>query len=363
MVQQLALLAFSWYQPCYHLIRREFATYAVISIQSWGFVPVSSLDPLTAERDGLVPISPGSLFVWGNSASMQALRRVVADTASTDIPVLLIGESGTGKEVLALHIHQLSGRRDEPFIKTRCRSLMPGRLPAQLQNLANGDVSGGLFSGTVFLDDISELEPAGQQQLLDLLSGGDSPVAKSSLTARMISTSRRGLEEDLRAGKFAEELYFRLNGVCLRIPPLRERNGDLLELVDYFSSKYSNLFERPRPIMNAEVLDRLSGYSWPGNIRQLENTIKKIVATSDCDVALADLVDISPGVSRSILSPASSLKAAARAASRQAERELISRALNRTHWNRKRAAQELQISYKALLYKLKQLGLEDTEVS
>jgi two-component system response regulator AtoC len=179
----------------------------------------------------------------------------------------------------------------------------------------------------------------------------------------MISTSRRGLEEDLRAGKFAEELYFRLNGVCLRIPPLRERNGDLLELVDYFSSKYSNLFERPRPIMNAEVLDRLSGYSWPGNIRQLENTIKKIVATSDCDVALADLVDISPGVNRSILSPASSLKAAARAASRQAERELISRALNRTHWNRKRAAQELQISYKALLYKLKQLGLEDTEVS
>jgi two-component system response regulator AtoC len=326
-------------------------------------MPVSSLDPLTAERDGRFPLPQNGLFVWGSSASMLALRRVVADTASTDIPVLLIGESGTGKEVLALHIHQLSGRREEPFIKTRCRSLMPGRLPAQLQNLANGDVSGGLFRGTVFLDDICELEPAGQQQLLDLLSGGDSLSVKSSLSGRMISTSRRGLEEDLRAGKFAEELYFRLNGVCLRIPPLRERNGDLLELVDYFSSKYSNLFERPRPIMSTEVLDRLAEYAWPGNVRQLENTIKKIVATGDCDVALADLVDISPGVSRTILSPASSLKAAARAASRQAERELISRALNRTHWNRKKAAQELQISYKALLYKLKQLGLEDTEIS
>ena len=145
MFSPLAHFAFSWYQPCYSLRGRELATYAVISIQSRGFMQLSSLDPLTAERDGQVPITPGSLFVWGNSTSMQALRRVVSDTASTDIPVLLIGESGTGKEVLALHIHQLSGRRDEPFIKTRCRSLMPGRLPAQLQSLANGDISGGLI--------------------------------------------------------------------------------------------------------------------------------------------------------------------------------------------------------------------------
>ncbi len=322
---------------------------------------VSSVDPLTSMGDGQVVLPQSSLFIWGSSPMMQSLRRVVVDTASTDIPVLLIGESGTGKEVLALHIHQLSGRRDEPFIKTRCRSLVPGRLPTQLQNLANGDVSGGLFRGTVFLDDICELEPAGQQQLLDLLSGGDSLAVKSSLTGRMISTSRRSLDEDLRAGKFAEELYFRLNGVCLRIPPLRERNGDLLELVDFFSAKYSSLFERPRPSLSADVLTRLAGYPWPGNIRQLENTVKKIVATGDSEVALADLVDISPSVSKVVMSPASSLKAAARAASRQAERELISRALNRTHWNRKKAAQELQISYKALLYKLKQLGLEDTE--
>lgn len=324
---------------------------------------MNSLNPLTAEGDGrgLAPMS--NLFIWGSSPAMQALRKVVMDTAATDIPVLLIGESGTGKEVLALHIHQLSGRREEPFIKTRCRSLVPGRLPVQLQSLANGDVSGGLFRGTVFLDDICELEPAGQQLLLDLLSGGDSLSVRSSLNARMISTSRRSLEEDLRAGKFAEELYFRLNGVCLRIPSLRERNGDLLELVDFFSSKYASLFERPRPTMGSEVLDRLATYSWPGNIRQLENTVKKIVATGDSEVALVDLVDMTPAVAKTVLSPASSLKAAARAASRQAERELISRALNRTHWNRKRAAQELQISYKALLYKLKQLGLEDTEVS
>lgn len=306
-----------------------------------------------------VPVN--QFFVWGSSPAMRAVRRVATDTAGTDIPVLLIGESGTGKEVLALQIHRLSNRRDEPFIKTRCRSVAPGRLPMQLQSLVNMSVSPGQFRGTVFLDEICELEAAGQRQLLDLLSEGDSLPGEYSPGGRVISTSRRGLEEDLRSGKFAEELYFRLNGVCLRLPPLRERKEDVMELVDFFLTKYTSLFERSRPVLSHEVLARLAAYSWPGNVRQLENTMKKMVATGDFDVALSDLVDFSPDVSR-VAPGGSSLKAAARAASRQAERELISRALTRTHWNRKKAAQELQISYKALLYKLKQLGLEDSEV-
>jgi two-component system response regulator AtoC len=328
-----------------------------------GFMRLSTPDSLAADLTVAAPTRPNQFLVWGRSPAMQAIRRVVTDTAATDIPILIVGESGTGKEILALQIHRLSERRDDPFVKTRCRSVAPGRMPVQLQNLANGNVSGGAFRGTVFLDDICDLEPAGQRQILDLLSDGDSLPGECPSGGRIISTSRRGLEDDLRAGKFAEELYFRLNGVCLRLPLLRERQEDLTELVDFFLTKYASLFERSRPVLNEDVHARLAAYSWPGNVRQLENTIKKIVATGDAEVALADLIDISSDVSRSNLRSSSSLKAAARAASRQAERELISRALTRTHWNRKKAAQDLQISYKALLYKLKQLGLEDSEVS
>jgi len=324
---------------------------------------VSPIAPQTAENEAGVLARLNHFYVWGVSPAMQALRRTIADTAATDIPVLILGESGTGKEVLALQIHRLSNRRDEPFIKTRCRAFAPGRLPTQLQSLANGTAIPGSFRGTVFLDDLCELEPAGQQQLLDLLAEGDALPGEYSLSARVISTTRRGLEDDLRSGKFEEELYFRLNGICLRVPPLRERREDLPELSDFFLTKYASLFERSRPVLSAEILARLAAYSWPGNIRQMENTMKKIVATGDSETALAELVDISPAALKTGASSGPSLKAAARAASRQAERELISRALTRTHWNRKKAAGELQISYKALLYKLKQLGLEGADAS
>jgi two-component system, NtrC family, response regulator AtoC len=324
---------------------------------------VSPIDPQTAESDGGALVRLNHFYVWGISPAMQALRRTVADTAATDIPVLVLGEGGAGKEVLALQIHRLSDRRDEPFIKTRSRAFAPGRLPVQLQTLANGTAAPGSFRGTVFLDDLHELEPAGQRQLLDLLAEGDGLPGEYSLSARVISSARRGLEDGLRSGKFEEELYFRLNGICLRIPPLRERREDLPELADFFLTKYASLFERSRPVLSPELLERLGAYSWPGNVRQLENTMKKIVATSDCESAFAELLDISPETLKPVPSSGSSLKAAARAASRHAERELISRALTRTHWNRKKAAGELQISYKALLYKLKQLGLEGADVS
>ena len=144
---------------------------------------------------------------------------------------------------------------------------------------------------------------------------------------------------------------------------MRERKEDIPALSDFFLTKYSGLFERPRPAMTAELIARLASYSWPGNVRQLENAMKRIVATGDVELALADLVEISTEKHRAEGAPKPSLKATSRAASRQAERELILRALARTHWNRKKAAEELQISYKALLYKLKQLELENSERS
>jgi two-component system, NtrC family, response regulator AtoC len=324
---------------------------------------VSAHETIAADLNLAADSRPNQFIVWGSSPAMQAIRKIVGDTAATDIPVLIVGESGTGKEILSLQIHRMSDRRDEPFVKTRCRSVTTGRLPGQLQNQNGSEAGGGIFRGTIFLDDICDLEPAGQRQILDLMSDGDTLPGEAQTGGRFISSSRRSLEDDLRAGKFTEELYFRLNGVCLRIPALRDRREDIPELVDFFLTKYANLFERTRPKLDEDLNARLAAYPWPGNVRQLENTVKKIVATGDAEVALEDLVDIASDAPRALPRPSSSLKVAARAASRQAERELISRALTRTHWNRKRAAQDLQISYKALLYKLKQLGLEDSEGS
>jgi two-component system response regulator AtoC len=324
---------------------------------------VSPYDSSVIEPGATVAAPPNPIFVWGVSPAMQKLRRVITDTARTDIPILLTGESGTGKEVLALQIHQLSDRRNDPFTKTRCRTLVPDLASSRIKDPLHGGFSNGGFRGTVFLDEINELDPGGQRQLLDLLPDGNGLQSGGVTGARLISTSRRNLEEELRTGKFAEELYFRLNGVSVRIPALRERKEDIPDLANFFLTKYATLFERQRPTLTDQLLARLTDYSWPGNVRQLENAMKKIVATGDPDLALADLVEISHDVAKGGGESIPSLKATARAASRNAERELISRALTRTHWNRKKAAVELQISYKALLYKLKQLGLEDGEGS
>jgi two-component system, NtrC family, response regulator AtoC len=169
----------------------------------------------------------------------------------------------------------------------------------------------------------------------------------------------------MHAGRFRSELYYRINGVCLRLPPLRDRREDIPLLVEFFLTKYAAQLGRPRPCLSPRTLQILGEHSWPGNIRELENVVKKIVALGDEQLATAEL-GAAAGETRktdAAVRHNHSLKAAARAASREAERELIMKALARTRWNRKRAAQELQISYKSLLYKLKQIGFEDSEAT
>lgn len=320
--------------------------------------PAGDLNLNLVDNDEFI-LSEG--LVWGTSSAMLALRRVICDVAPTDTPILLIGESGTGKEILALYIHRLSSRRNDPFCKVNCRSLVQGSLPTSLQNSTNGNGNNPstVWRGTVLLDNICELSPSGQQSLFDLLLDPSPISTEHRPKVRVISTAPRGLEEDLRAGKFSADLYFRLNGVCLHVPPLRHRKCDLPDLVDFLNKKYADLFGRQRLTLSDEVLARISNYSWPGNIRQLENTVTEIVATGDVEAALAHLVEISPETPRMKVS-STSLKAASREASRHVERELLASTLTKTRWNRKRAARELQISYKALLYKLKQLGLDDS---
>ena len=310
-------------------------------------------------------------FVHGTSPAMRTLERTIADIASTDIPVLLVGESGTGKEVVALEIHRLSRHGDEPFVKCGCSGLTGDSISARLHRAENIAAEDARNCGSLFLDGINHLEPAAQGRLLHLLPDGNGTPAEGCHSMRVISSTTRNLEDEMKSGRFREELYYRINGVHLRLPPLRDRREDIPALLEFFFKKYTSLFERPEPKVSESTMSLLLAYSWPGNIRELENVTRKIVALGDEHLAVHDLTaenktktpDLLPEPSkiaenRSSNVPSSSLKDASRAASRIAERAMILIQLERTHWNRKRAARELQISYKALLYKLKQLGLD-----
>jgi len=302
-------------------------------------------------------------FVTGMCPAMQTLESVVAEIAPTNIPVLFLGESGTGKAMFAQRLHRLSARCDEPVVTVSCAAMDPAQLSAELRMRADRAKDSSLgTAGSVIFDEISELDSTCQRILLYALPDGHADSQRGVLGARVISTTRRNLDDEMRAGRFRTELYYRINGVCLRLPALRERREDIPILVESFLSKHAAQFGRQRPSLSPRTLRMLLDHDWPGNIRELENVVKKIVALGDERLAIAELA--AAPQPRALEVPEQrgySLKAAARAASRDAERELILKALGHTRWNRKRAAQELQISYKSLLYKLKQIGAQDSE--
>ncbi len=302
----------------------------------------------------------GACFVYGRAASVQSLNAMVVEIAKTDMPVLLMGESGTGKEVYARLIHRLSGFSEAPLKKVNCAAMDIGRLLRDMQEevLAHKE-SQDVALRTVFLDGVHELDSACQRVLLSLLPDGEPRNLSGMKASRIISSTPRNIEQEITAGRFLRELYFRINGAILRLPPLRERKEDIPLLLEYFFRKHSNELKKTIPNLGSEAQELLNSYDWPGNIRELENVAKKIVVLGDPALALADLCVIQVNMRQANERPlVSSLKVASRAASRQAERELIQKALERTHWNRKRAAQFLEISYKSLLYKIKQTGLE-----
>ena len=301
-------------------------------------------------------------FVEAVSPLMRAVELVVANVAATDFPVLLMGESGSGKEAVALEIHRRSRRRKEPFTKIACGALtLESFEPLRRKLEMNDGQEGGSKIGTLFLDEIADMAPTCQAALLHALPDDDLAAHGHALSARLISTTGRApleLEDVLQRGILRKDLFYRINGVSLRLPPLRERKEDIPALVEFFLKKSSSLLSQPIPSLSAQLLETFQEYSWPGNIRELENSVKKIVALGDESTATGwgalGRAEKGPNGEDEILS----LKEAARAASRQVERELILKVLERTHWNRKRAARQLQVSYKALLYKLRQMGLD-----
>jgi len=307
----------------------------------------SAMSPLAAQLS--------SWFVWGASSAIQAVNKLVVELASTNIPFLLVGESGTGKDAYARVIHVQAGRNGGTFKKIVCAGLTPQELSHELDQHTGPDDSENR-ARTLYLDEVEMLSAECQRHLLTYLSEEGANGAAQNPGARLICATTSELQGEVEQGRFRRELYFRLNGAYLHLPALRERSGDIELLTEHFLVRHARELNKPAPALKHETTELLMTYHWPGNIRELENAIRKTVALGDANVALNDLRVariMSPG--RTILGKTSSLKLAARAASRQTERELILRALERTKWNRKRAAQELQISYKSLLYKLKQI--------
>ncbi|HLB88840.1 MAG TPA: sigma 54-interacting transcriptional regulator, partial [Terriglobales bacterium] len=258
---------------------------------------------------------------------MRTVEVVIRELAQSEVPVLLLAEAGAGKRTIGRHIHETSGRSRQPFRIASCATLTSESF--------QGNGSGALFiEGTVFLEEIGDLNSACQVKLLEALprveENGDQPTQ-----ARLICGSARDLEAELRSGRFREDLYYRISGVCLRLPPLRQRKEDIPYLMSFFLAKYAQEFRRPTPVLSTQTQQLFHDYAWPGNIRELEDAAKAIVSLGDEAVAMGGLRAMLLKSERAGNGERVSLKETARAASREAEKELILRVLTRTRWNRR----------------------------
>ncbi len=322
-------------------------------------------------------------ILWAG-ASLAEVRSLLDRIADTDVTVLIQGESGVGKEVVARAVHESSGRADAAFVKVNCAALPGELLESELFGYEKGAFTGatqrkpGKFEqadgGTIFLDEIGEMSPAAQAKLLHVLQdgsfsrlGGNSEI---SVDVRIVSATNRPLEELSRSGGFREDLFFRLNVVSVRIPPLRDRRDEIDGLIRHFLDRYSARYDRPRPELSPALRSLIDRYAFPGNIRELENWIKRTVVLGSEEPILRDLVEGEAGQVRrqrnflDLLEEVEEtagdvpLKEVGRRASRQAEREAIEQVLFHTGWNRKQAAKLLGVSYKTLLQKIRESGLE-----
>jgi two-component system response regulator AtoC len=343
-------------------------------------------------------------MLFGNSEKMAEVRELIERVADTDVTVLLRGESGTGKELVARALYASSLRRDKPFVKVNCAALPTELLESELFGFERGAFTGaiqhkpGKFEfanhGTMFLDEIGDMSYPLQAKLLQVLQDGEFARLGGKhdvrVDVRVVAATNRDLDKAVGDGHFREDLFFRLNVVAITLPPLRERPEEIPLLTEYFLKKYSVQYNKTHSEITAETMRLFMGHDWPGNIRELENLIKRAVvlggeaairkelaqslamAAQRAAIALppvrpavaparpAAAVPPTPTALAAAAAEAGnySLKDISRTAAREAERELISKMLHQTRWNRKETAEILGISYKALLYKIKENGLD-----
>ena len=335
-------------------------------------MPTITASPVSSLVQSLGEIPPDAV-VFGRSEVMQAVRDRLHKVASANVPVLIQGESGTGKDIIARMVHSLSPWKTGPFVKVNCPAIPGTLLESELFGYEKGAFTGAYGSkpgrvemahrGTLFLDEISELDPALQSKLLQLLQDGQfcriGAQEDKKVEVRIVCATNRRLEVEIENGSFRQDLYYRINVVNIQLPPLRERSGDIEDLVNYFLEYYNRKYNCRARTLSADLMAVLQKYHWPGNIRELENLVKRYVILGTEEVITSDLVTREPEHFTPELNfdGPISLKKLTRQAVRDLERKVILKVLQANHWNRKKSARALSISYRALLYKIREAGL------
>jgi two-component system response regulator AtoC len=357
---------------------------------------------------------------WSESPAMRQVALIIEQVSDSDVTVLIRGESGVGKELVARAIHQRSTRRNKAFVKVNCAALPAELLESELFGHEKGAFTGaattriGKFEqahgGTIFLDEIGEMKPALQAKLLHVLQDAEftklGSNKKINVDVRVVTATNRDLEQMMVRGDFREDLYYRLKVIEAYVPPLRERRDEIAKLTDFFLAKYSQRYNRPVRAISDELRQRFSSYEWPGNVRELENMIKRFVILQDESLVIRELSrprlvpnpppiepappafhapptaatpppQFVPPPPAAAAAPAEAedeeeaeaapppagtdgrrLSDVAREAALSAERTVIADTLRQVHWNRRKAAQLLGVSYKTLLNKIKETGIE-----
>lgn len=312
-------------------------------------------------------------MLLGNSSAMVAVRRQVEQAAVAEMPVLITGESGTGKNVVAQTLHMLSTRRDQAYVQVNCPSLPHTLIESELFGYEQGAFTGAnrarsgkveqAQNGTLFLDEIGDLDVTVQAKLLQVLQdfrfsrlGGSEDRA---VDIWLICATHRNLHEEMKLARFRSDLYYRINVVSIELPALRDHRSDVPMLLDHFLQYYQTKFERSLEPLSNSVLRLLEGYHWPGNVRELENLVKRYVVLGK-EQAIVEALSVGESANSAspfIVDGHLPLRIQTQRAIRVLERQIILRALNEHRWNRRKTAQALDISYRALLYKIKDAGL------
>jgi two-component system response regulator AtoC len=348
-----------------------------------------------------------AFLFWGNSPEMQTIAMVIEQVADSDVTVLIRGESGVGKELVARAIHTRSSRKERPFVKVNCAALPAELLESELFGHEKGAFTGaattriGKFeqadTGTIFLDEIGEMKPALQAKLLHVLQDAQFTKLGSNrainVDVRVVAATNRDLEDMLGRGEFREDLYYRLKVIEVTVPPLRERRSEIHHLSGFFMDRYARRYNRPVRQLSPELHELFLTYDWPGNIRELENMMKRLVILQDEQLVIREIsrsarplaafaaagasavAGVAPGPiatepeefdlddeeTAAEEPPApnsgSRLADAAKSAAIKAERAMIEETLQQVRWNRRRAAEQLGVSYKTLLNKIKECGI------
>src|SRR5271165_4585527 len=327
----------------------------------------------------VINLPEGVSFVCASSA-MKKIHAQACVIAKFDMPVLILGESGTGKEVLSLLIHHLSPRANFPFLKVNCAAVPADLLESELFGYEAGAFTGATKSkpgkfelceqGTILLDEIGEMPPALQAKLLHFLQDhrfsrlGSRTTTKADV--RILAATNIRVEEALASKMLREDLYYRLSGFTMQIPPLRDRKKEIPLLLEHFMKRNAAQFSSPERRFSAKLIQACLSYSWPGNLRQLENFVRRYLVLGDEELAISELRinqrsngDLPPLMNGR--PDVGGLKGLARGVKREAEAAAIAHALEQTNWHRQKAATLLKISYKALLYKIKECDLHPPE--